>query len=201
MLGAAGQTGYVSQEVLFPVSAVRHSRRSTPRPPGRVLTRVLAGVVAATAVAPALALASTLSADAATGPVRVAALQLPAASSVGAASTARPPMRASRGGARTPVPGSFTGLASWYGGSFQGRLTANGERFDTRDLTAASKTLPFGTRLRVCRVGRCVVVRINDRGPYVGTRVLDLSQAAAQALGYDGVEVVTATPLGTAPPS
>lgn len=107
--------------------------------------------------------------------------------------------RASRGGLRSaliPTGPSFSGTASWYGGSyFQGRQTANGERFDTHALTAASRTLPFGTRLRVCRGRRCVVVRINDRGPYVGARVLDLSHAAAQRLGYEGVERVTATPV------
>ncbi len=119
------------------------------------------------------------------------------------------PGRASRGGVRTaPVPlirvtrtvatgPSFSGEASWYGGYFQGRRTANGERFDTNELTAASKTLPFGTRLKVCRTSRCVVVRINDRGPFVGGRVLDLSQAAALRLGYTGVAHVTATPVGT----
>ncbi|MDP9183570.1 MAG: septal ring lytic transglycosylase RlpA family protein, partial [Actinomycetota bacterium] len=97
--------------------------------------------------------------------------------------------RASRGGARTSLPPvryvsrdvragrPFSGYASWYGGSFQGQRTANGERFDTHELTAASRTLAFGTRLRVCRRDRCVVVRINDRGPYVGGRVLDLSKA------------------------
>lgn len=114
--------------------------------------------------------------------------------------------RASRGAARTALPTkvvsrevatgpSFAGDASWYGGSFQGQRTANGERFDTGDLTAASKTLPFGTHVRVCRPGTCVVVRINDRGPYVSGRVLDLSRAAAQALGYSGVAAVTATPI------
>ncbi|MCW2671684.1 MAG: hypothetical protein JWP14_273 [Frankiales bacterium] len=90
---------------------------------------------------------------------------------------------------------TFSGQASWYGGSFQGRSTANGETFNTNDYTAASKTLPFGTRVRVCHNG-CVVVRINDRGPYVSGRVLDLSRAAAQAIGYDGVAQVTATPVG-----
>ena len=106
--------------------------------------------------------------------------------------------RASRSALRTalvPVGPAFTGSASWYGGSFQGRLTANGEHFDTRELTAASRTLAFGTRLRVCRARRCVVVRVNDRGPYVGHRVLDLSHAAARRLGYEGVERVTATPV------
>jgi len=90
---------------------------------------------------------------------------------------------------------SFSGEASWYGGSFQGRRTANGESFDTSTYTAASKTLPFGTRLRVCHDG-CVTVRINDRGPYVGGRILDLSRAAASAVGIDGVGYVTATPVG-----
>jgi rare lipoprotein A (peptidoglycan hydrolase) len=90
---------------------------------------------------------------------------------------------------------SFSGQASWYGGSFQGRRTANGETFDTGELTAASKTLPFGTRLRVCHNRSCVVVRVNDRGPYVAGRVLDLSGAAASQIGYSGVASVTATPI------
>lgn len=118
--------------------------------------------------------------------------------------------RASRGGIRTApmhyvqrtvaVGPSFSGRASWYGGSFQGRRTANGERFDTHELTAASRTLPFGTHLRVCRRGpqaHCVVVRINDRGPYVGHRVLDLSLAASRAIGSSGVAYVTATPIAS----
>jgi len=70
--------------------------------------------------------------------------------------------------------------ASWYGGGGHERLsrhTASGERFDPRALTAAHRTLPFGTRVRVCRAG-CVVVRINDRGPFVRGRSLDLSRAA-----------------------
>jgi rare lipoprotein A len=94
-----------------------------------------------------------------------------------------------------PVGHSFSGTASWYGGSFEGQHTANGERFSTHELTAASRTLPFGTRLRVCRHDRCVVVRINDRGPYVGHRVLDLSRAARDRLGSFGVARVTATPV------
>jgi rare lipoprotein A len=95
------------------------------------------------------------------------------------------------------VGSTFSGQASWYGADFQGRRTASGETFNTDDLTAASKTLAFGTRLRVCRQGACVLVRVNDRGPYVGGRVLDLSRAARNALGYDGVAFVTATPVGT----
>ncbi len=113
--------------------------------------------------------------------------------------------RASRGAQRTTVVRyvrkyvavgrTFSGEASWYGGSFQGQRTANGERFNTYDLTAASRTLPFGTKVRVCRHERCVVVRINDRGPFVGGRILDLSKAARDRLGSFGVAHVTATPV------
>ena len=81
------------------------------------------------------------------------------------------------------------GLASWYGPGFHGRKTASGERFDTTELTAAHLSLPFGTKLLVRneRNGKEVVVRVNDRGPYIKTRIIDLSQAAARALGIDGI--------------
>jgi peptidoglycan lytic transglycosylase len=86
-----------------------------------------------------------------------------------------------------PERASFTqeGVASWYGKTHQGRLTANGERFDMRALTAAHRSLPFGTVVRVTNLdtGRTVRLRVNDRGPYVGGRILDLSVAAAAALG------------------
>jgi peptidoglycan lytic transglycosylase len=85
---------------------------------------------------------------------------------------------------------TFEGLASWYGPGFEGNLTANGEIFDPGKYTAASKELPFGTWLYVEYQGRGVVVRINDRGPYAGERILDLSQAAAQAIGLTGVGFV-----------
>ena len=87
-------------------------------------------------------------------------------------------------------------LASWYGPGFHGRLTANGEIYDQHGLTAAHKTLPFGTRLKVCYRG-CAVVRINDRGPYIGLRELDLSKGAADAIGMtaDGVATVQVTYL------
>jgi len=75
-----------------------------------------------------------------------------------------------------------TMLASWYGPYFHGRTTANGETYNMYGLTAAHKTLPFGTELRVCYEG-CVDVRINDRGPYIGARELDLSKGAADAIG------------------
>ena len=85
-------------------------------------------------------------------------------------------------------------LSSWYGPGFHGRLTANGERYDMHGLTAAHKTLPFGTKLRVCYQG-CVDLRINDRGPYIGARELDLSYGAAQAIGltHPGVANVEVT--------
>lgn len=78
-----------------------------------------------------------------------------------------------------------SGIASWYGPGFAGRLSANGEIFDPNQLTAAHPTLPFNTIVRVTNVynGRSVVVRINDRGPYIGNRVIDLSAAAADAIG------------------
>lgn len=81
------------------------------------------------------------------------------------------------------------GLASWYGGKFHRRRTASGELFDMRALTAAHPTLPFGSLVCVrSKVnGRTVVVRINDRGPHTGKRVIDLSRAAADALGMIGL--------------
>ena len=81
---------------------------------------------------------------------------------------------------------SQTGKASWYGPGFHGRKTANGERFDMNTLTAAHRTLPISSYVRVTNLanGKSVVVRINDRGPYHGNRVMDLSKAAAQELGF-----------------
>lgn len=78
---------------------------------------------------------------------------------------------------------SFEGLASWYGPGFEGNLTANGDVFDSSLYTAASKELPLGSWLYVEHNGAGVVVYVNDRGPYVGERILDLSKAAAEAIG------------------
>ena len=77
------------------------------------------------------------------------------------------------------------GNASYYGTRFHGRRTANGERFNMNAMTAAHKSLPFGTKVRVTnrRNGKSVVVRINDRGPYAHGRVIDLSKAAASRIG------------------
>jgi len=79
-----------------------------------------------------------------------------------------------------------TGIASWYGRDFHGKLTANGESYDMHALSAAHKTLPLPTLVRVTNLEnrRSVVVRVNDRGPFVGNRIIDLSYAAARALGY-----------------
>lgn len=84
---------------------------------------------------------------------------------------------------RKPAKSRMT--ASWYGKEFQGRLTSSGEHFDLRKLTAASKTLPIGTLVILTSpsTGRAVVVRINDRGPWLKGRDLDLSEAAAIKLG------------------
>ena len=77
------------------------------------------------------------------------------------------------------------GLVSWYGERFHERPTASGELFDVNAMTMAHPTLPFGTRVKVTnlRNGRSVVLRVNDRGPFVGQRIADLSQAAASYLG------------------
>lgn len=90
------------------------------------------------------------------------------------------------------------GGASWYG--YTGRRTANGEPFDGRSMTAASRTLPFGSRVKVTdqATGASVVVRINDRGPFVRGRIIDLSSKAADRLGSKGRGVVPVclTPIG-----
>ena len=76
-------------------------------------------------------------------------------------------------------------MASWYGPGFHGRRTANGERYNQNGYTAAHKSLPFGTKVRVTnlRTGKSVMVRINDRGPFIRGRVIDLSAGAARVIG------------------
>ena len=96
----------------------------------------------------------------------------------------------------TPSSGSghsFSGMASFYGNE-SGSKTASGQRFNQNALTAAHRSLPFGTKLRVSHGGRSVVVTINDRGPFIRGRVLDLSTGAARAIGLTsaGVGRVTA---------
>jgi rare lipoprotein A (peptidoglycan hydrolase) len=89
-----------------------------------------------------------------------------------------------RSAAHGPKPYKFLGTASYYGGEFRGRKTATGERFNPTAMTAAHKTLPLGSRVRVTnlRNGRSVEVTINDRGPYTRGRIIDLSKGAARKL-------------------
>jgi rare lipoprotein A len=96
-----------------------------------------------------------------------------------------------------------TGTASWYGPGFAGRRTASGETYDPQNLTAAHRSLPLGSLVRVHNLDndRHMVVRINDRGPFVKNRVIDVSQAAAEVLGFrsDGVTKVRITPVAPPP--
>lgn len=89
---------------------------------------------------------------------------------------------------RTPQHYRTIGTASWYGPGFHGHRTSNGERYDQHDLTAAHRSLPFGSNIRVTNMdnGKAVVVRINDRGPFVRGRIIDLSKAAAQRIDMLG---------------
>jgi rare lipoprotein A len=102
---------------------------------------------------------------------------------------------------------TISGRVSWYGPGFHGRRTANGERFDRAEMTAAHRTLPFGTLVRVvdAATGKGVLVRVNDRGPFCGGRVMDLSEGAARRLGITGrgtasarLEIYT-LPVGSLP--
>lgn len=111
---------------------------------------------------------------------------------------------------RAPAPppiedGVQVGMASWYGPGFHGRRTASGEIYDQDALTAAHPSLPFGTRVRVTNLdnGRAVDVRITDRGPFAGGRIIDLSRAAARVIGLIGpgvgrVRVEVAAPVAVA---
>ena len=108
------------------------------------------------------------------------ALALTAALLGGCMSARRPEPKA-----ELPDSDSEVGIASYYASKFEGRLTANGERYRGRELTAAHRTLPFGTRIRVTHVasGRAVECRVNDRGPHTKGRIVDLSHRAAESLG------------------
>ena len=108
------------------------------------------------------------------------------------------PDRADNSVGTSQIPADAAGLkelergqASWYGPRFHGRRTASGERYDQHALTAAHKTLPFGTMVRVrsLATGKEVDVRVTDRGPFVRGRIIDVSRAAAEALGMMGLGV------------
>jgi rare lipoprotein A len=98
------------------------------------------------------------------------------------------------------IANSVKGNASWYGPGFDGRLTANGETYDQQEMTAAHPDLEFGTKVKVTNLqnGRSVIVRINDRGPFIRDRIIDLSAAAARSLNMlsSGVAPVRLTILG-----
>lgn len=95
-----------------------------------------------------------------------------------------------------------TGTASWYGDKFHGKPTATGEIYNMNDLTAAHKTLPLNSMLFVTNVenGKTLMVRLNDRGPFIGDRIIDLSKASAQALGITGLGNVRVQYAGPADP-
>ena len=97
----------------------------------------------------------------------------------------------------TEARSSQRGVATWYGPGFAGKRTASGERFNPHAMTAAHRTLPFGTRVAVTneRTGRSVVVRINDRGPFGRGLIIDLSKGSAQAIGILGSAPVSLVTL------
>lgn len=95
------------------------------------------------------------------------------------------------------------GVASWYGPDFHGKKTANGERYDMHGMTAAHRILPFGTQLKVTNLsnGKVIYVRVNDRGPFVNNRIIDLTKSGAKALGMLGAGTarVRIEAIGTTP--
>jgi rare lipoprotein A len=119
--------------------------------------------------------------------------------SPGPTTTTPPPTRTA------PAPAAIIqgeeGIASWYGYPYHGRATASGEIYNMYGISAAHRTLPFGTEVRVHDLenGRDVTVRINDRGPFIEGRIIDLSYAAAQAMGMSGIARVRLEILGYGP--
>ena len=103
-----------------------------------------------------------------------------------ASSMALPPASVAALGAASPQPTIQAGLASWYGEHHQGRPTANGELFDMNGLTAAHRDLPMGAKVKVTNLvnKRSVTLRVNDRGPGIKSRLIDVSMAAAKSLGF-----------------
>ncbi len=123
---------------------------------------------------------AAISASPATGQVIPASSATASAAPFAEAGTGHPDLAATR-------VVDQVGLASWYGDQEQGRLTASGQRFDARKLTAAHRTLPLDTKVKVTNLenGKSVEVKVNDRGPYIPGRVLDLSTEAAKLLGME----------------
>ena len=147
--------------------------------------------LSATSLVPALSepvsVQGPLLASASSAPIQVAVRELDAAPAAEPLSQpVAPPVRLAPVPSPAPRIASVSqGTASWYGPGFFGNRTANGEVFRPGTLTAAHRTLPFGTRVRVTNLnnGRSTIVRINDRGPFHGSRVIDLAHGAAHALG------------------
>ena len=132
---------------------------------------------------------------------------LPVALLLGGCGTGSPRFTSAHGAdgsVRDPSGYQLDGIASYYAEEFHGRKTANGETYNMNELTAAHRTLPFGTKVRVVNrdTGRSVIVRINDRGPFKDDRVIDLSLAAAKQLGLiatgTGAVLLEILELGTA---
>lgn len=162
--------------------------------PRRIAGRLALGLIASTALG--LTLADAGRAQTAPEAVAASALAVPAATleqgptfqPSEAAALALPQQLEPVAAAPTPAPAATplgTGIASFYADRFNGQRTASGERFDNRALTAAHRTLPFGSRVRVTNpaTGASVVVRITDRGPFTRGRTIDVSRAAAEELG------------------
>jgi rare lipoprotein A len=114
------------------------------------------------------------------------ALAIAVLCALGACAPTTPPTSSPPAPAVRPAVFTQVGVASWYGSFHAGRKTASGERFDPNAMTAAHRTLPLGSIVRVTNVenGLTTMVRINDRGPYYASRIIDLSRAAADALGF-----------------
>ncbi len=180
---------------LIAVALLARARRALLRSPRGVRGAVpLAGLaLVLAACAPVLSAAPVASAQADAAP---AGAPQPAG-----ASTTAPLAAAAAADPQVPDASADVqvGLASWYGPHFAGRLTSDGEVFDPSKLTAAHRTLPFGTLVKVTNLvnGKSVVVRINDRGPFKPNRIIDLSRAAAAAIGMMrmGVAKVRLEPL------
>jgi rare lipoprotein A len=130
-------------------------------------------------------------------------LALSASAKDGSPSGTAPPVAAIKAKPSAKAKHWFqVGVASWYGTKFQGRKTAGGERFDMNGMTCAHRSLPLGTWLRVTNLKnhRTAYVRVNDRGPVLEGRIVDLSFAAAQALGLAGIGQVRLEPVSSGDP-
>jgi rare lipoprotein A len=110
---------------------------------------------------------------------------VPATNNVGKTSVSRQVIKTSYSPSSATTKIAQSGVASYYGPGFHGRRTANGEAFDMHAMTAAHRTLPFGTKVKVTNLanGKSAIVRVNDRGPYANGRIIDLSVAAAKQIG------------------